>query len=527
MHDKKKRRRVFHVNLLKKWNPPLAIVCLAEELQDATDDVTLTRSEEEMLSWTWEDSQDIELVMGEHLSTAKRTELRKLLTTEYADVLQNKPGRTSLTQHTVHTDTAQPTRLPPYRLPHAYRNAVLQELKEMIASGVIEPTVSEWSSPLVVVPKKDGGVRLCVDYRQLNKVSTFDAYPMPRASDVIDRLGQKCFITTLDLNRGYWQVPMDPESRPKTAFSSPLGLFQFTVMPFGLCGAPATFQRLMDEVLRGAGDYADAYLDDIIIFSDTWSDHMDHLRDVLERLRRAGLTIKVKKCQFARSHCTYLGHVVGSGEVRPDSAKVEAVKNFPVPRTKRDVRIFLGLSGYYRRMIPDYSTIATPLTDLTTKAAPTYVVWTTKCNDAFQKLKQRLCNEPVLRTPDFHRQFYLQTDASDVGVGAVLSQLDDQGEDHPVAFFSRKLLAREQKYAAVEKECLAIKLAMQHFQVYLLGRLFVVQTDHRALQWLDQAKDTNSRLCRWSLAMQPYQFKVEHRAGTDNGNADSLSRPFV
>ena len=321
------------------------------------------------------------------------------------------------------------------------------------------------------------------------------------------------------------KCPWTP-SRQKTAFSSPLGLFQFTVMPFGLCGAPATFQGLMDEVLRGAGDYSAAYLDDIIVFSDSWADHVEHLRIILERLRKAGLTVKSKKCQFAHSHCTYLGHVVGSGEVRPDSAKVEAVKNFPVPRTKHQVRTFLGLSGYYRRMIPNYSTIAAPLTDLTTKLAPTYVVWTSKCNEAFQKLKQALCSEPVLWTPDFQRQFYLQTDASEVGVGAVLSQLDDEGADHPVAYYSRKLLAREQKYATVE-ECLAIKLGMQHFHVYLLGRLFVVQTDHRALRWLDQAKDTNSRLCRWSLGMQTFKFKVEHRAGTSNGNADSLSRPFV
>ena len=177
-------------------------------------------------------------------------------------------------------------------------------------------------------------------------------------------------------------------------------------------------------------------------------------------------------------------------------------------------------------MIPNYSTIVAPLTDLTMKLSPTYVVWS-KCNKAFQKQKQALCSEPVLRTPDFQRQFYLQTDASEVRVGAVLSQLDDEGADHPVAYYSRKLLASEQKYATVEKECLAIKLGMQHFHVYLLGRLFVVQTDHRALQWLDQAKDTNSRLCRWSLAMQTFKFKVEHGAGTSNGNADSLSRPFV
>ena len=294
----------------------------------------------------------------------------------------------------------------------------------------------------------------------------------------------------------------------KTAFATPFGLYQFNVMPFGLQGAPATFQRLMDKVIGGLEDFAAAYLDDLVVFSETWEEHVAHLRVVFDRIKQAGLTVKARKCQFATAECQYLGHVVGSGTVRPEPSKVRAVELFEIPRTKKQVRVFLGLTGYYRRFIQDYASIAAPLSDLTRKSAPTQVVWSAECDRAFRQLKEKLCASPVLRSPDFEKEFVLQTDASDRGIGAVLSQLDEDGHDHPVAFFSRKLLPREERYSTVEKECLAIKLRVQAFKVYLLGKPFCVQTDHRALVWLDKLKDKNSRLTRWSLALQPFQFSV-------------------
>lgn len=224
------------------------------------------------------------------------------------------------------------------------------------------------------------------------------------------------------------------------------------------------------------------------------------------------------------SYCTYLGYVVGGGTVQPEQAKIAAVAELVPPQTKKQVRAFLGLTGYYRRFVPDYSSIAAPLTDLTRKSLPNQVVWTEKCETAFSHLKELLCSSPVLHNPDFNRPFILQTDASDYGIGAVLSQQDNEDQDHPVAYYSRKFLPREQKYATVEKECLAIKLGIQAFKVYLLGRPFTVYTDHRALVWLDRLKDNNARLTRWSLALQPYEFQVLHRAGRDNANADTLSR---
>ena len=369
---------------------------------------------------------------------------------------------------------------------------------------MIERSISEWAFPIVLVRKKDGSMRMCVDFRHLNAVAEADAYPMPRVDDIIDSLGGARYLTTLDLAHGYWQVPVEVDSRSRTAFATPYGLFQFRVMPFGLHGAPAIFQRMMDQILQNSSDYAAAYLDDVVVHSTTWEDHIRHLRDVLQKLREAGLTVKPKKCQFALHSCSYLGHVVGNGEVHPEDSKIQGVLNFSTPTTKKQVRSFLGLTGYYRKFIADFATLSAPLSDLTKKSAPNRVKWSAETDKAFNVLKKQLCSSPVLKSPDFQKEFILQTDASDRGLGAVLSQYDDTGEEHPVAFYSRKLSSREGKYAAVEKECLAIKAATHAFRVYLLGRHFVVQTDHRALEWLDRMKDNNARLTQWSLALQPY-----------------------
>lgn len=295
-------------------------------------------------------------------------------------------------------------------------------------------------------------------------------------------------------------------------------------MPFGLQGAPATFQRMVDRLLNGLSNFSDGYIDDVIVFSATWGEHLSHLRQVFERIRQAGLTARAKKCQFGTSTCLYLGHIIGGGRVRPDTAKVIAIREFPTPQSKKDVRSFLGITGYYRKFIPDYSSIAAPLSDLTKKKSPNRVLWSSECDIAFNKLKAALCSPHVLWTPDFEKTFILQMDASERGVGAVLSQLDDEGRDRPVAYFSKKLLPRETKYSTIEKECLAIKLGIQNFHTYLMGRPFLIETDHRGLEWLHRIKDTNARLIRWSLFLQSYEFTVKYRPGKTNSNADGLSR---
>ena len=382
----------------------------------------------------------------------------------------------------------------------------------MERNGGIEPSQSEWAAPIVKVKKKGGSLRICVDYRQLNSVTSMAAYPMPRIDELIDKLGKSKFITTLDLAHGYWQVPMSEDDRAKTAFTTPRGFYHFKVMPVGLCGAPATFQRMMDSVIRGLGSHVAVYLDDVVVFSETWEDHLSHILGVLQCLRKYNLTAKPQKYQFGMRECIYLGHIVGNGQVKPHPNKLAAVKDYPIPKTKKEVRCYQGLTGYYRKFIANFAKLTMPLSDLTKKSLPDKVIWSTECEVAFNSLKKALCESPVLQSPDFNKQFVLQTDASDRGVGAVLSQKDENGCDRPIAFYSKKLLPRETRYSTLEKECMAIKLGVEAFRVYLIGRKFIIQTDHRSLIWLNKLKEKNARLCRWSLSLQDYVFDVEHRA---------------
>ncbi len=400
---------------------------------------------------------------------------------------------------------------------------VQSELEAMLEMGVIEESHSDWASPIVLVPKTDGSVRFCVDYSKVNAVSKFDAYPMPRVDELLDRLGTARFYSTLDLTKGYWQIPLSPLSKEKSAFTTPFGLHQFVTLPFGLFGAPATFQRLMDKILRPHTAYAAAYLDDIIIYSQDWQRHMVHLREVLRALRGAGLTANPKKCAIGRVEVRYLGFHLGHRQVRPQIDKTAAIAACPRPKTKKEVRQFLGLAGYYRRFIPDYSELTSPLTDLTKKEVPDTVPWTERCQQVFTQVKAALCGGPLLHSPDFSLPFLLQTDASDRGLGAVLTQ-EMGGEERPVLYISRKLSKRETMYSTIEKECLAIRWAVLTLRYYLLGREFTLCSDHAPLQWLHRMKDTNARITPWYLALQPFKFKVVHRPGTQMTVAHFLSR---
>ncbi len=393
----------------------------------------------------------------------------------------------------------------------------------MLRLGVIEPSRSPWSSPIVMVPKPDGTLRFCNDFRRLNEVSEFDSYPMPRVDELLDRLGRARFISTLDLTKGYWQVPLTEQAKPKTAFSTPSGHWQYRVLPFGLHGATATFQRMMDILLRPHQAYAAAYLDDVVVHSETWEGHVERLRKVLIELRRAGLTANPKKCHLALPEAQYLGYQVGRGLIKPQEKKVAAILSAPRPTSKTQVRAFLGLAGYYRCFIPNFSSLASPLTDLTRKGQPEKIPWGPAEEEAFRKVKAALTSEPVFCAPDFNCPFLLQTDASNTGLGAVLSQVQD-GEEHPVLYISRKLTPTEQRYATVEKEALAVKWAVLELRYYLLGHKFSLITDHAHLQWMARAKDTNARVTRWFLALQDFHFDVRHRAGAANANADGLSR---
>ena len=283
---------------------------------------------------------------------------------------------------------------------------------------------------------------------------------------------------------------------------------------------------MVQKVLRGCEKYAESFIDDIVIFSNTFKSHLVHLESVLKKLIVAGLTAKPSKCKVGHAQVPYLGHLVGYGTTRPQQAKIECIQNYPRPETKKQVRSWLGLTGYYRKYVPKYSEIAAPLTDLTRgKTKHCKIHWTEDCERAFQSLKRALMCEPVLKLPNYNKPFVVQVDASEKALGAVLSQLDETGNEHPVCYASRKLLPREQSYATSEKECLGIVWAVtKMFRPYIYGKPFVIVTDHNPLCWLNSVKETNYKLLRWSLLLGEYDYTVEHKSGILHANADSLSR---
>ncbi|XP_040209167.1 uncharacterized protein LOC120940401 [Rana temporaria] len=512
-----RRQRAIHVNMLKAHHERTAYVmpvCSRPEPEEADPLLDLLADSREV---------DSELLINSKLTPTQVPGLKRVLAV-HGSRFTGKPGRTHLAIHQVDTGTHPPIKQSAYRVSLEVLADMKREVEEMLQLGVIQKSHSAWASPVVLVPKKDRTTRFCVDYRKLNAITTADAYPMPRIDELLDRLAAAHYITIMDLSRGYWQIPLAPEAREKSAFITPFGLFEFTVMPFGMKNAPATFQRVMNDLLEGLEPFAVAYLDDIAVFSPTWEEHLMHLSQVLDRLTDANLTVKPSKCQIGMNDVHYLGHQVGGGTLKPETGKVEAILAWPIPQTKKQVMSFLGTAGYYRKFVGNYSSLAKPLTDLTKKKLPKVVSWTPECEQAFQALKEALASAPVLQAPDFTRRFLVQTDASAYGLGAVLSQVDDAGEEHPILYLSRKLLPREVAYATIEKECLAIVWSLQKLQTYLYGRHFTVITDHNPLSWLNRVAGENGKLLRWSLILQQYDFTIQHKKGSAHGNADGLSR---
>lgn len=438
-------------------------------------------------------------------------------------------GRTDTVKMSIDTGDHHPIRKRPYRAPLNKRRIISQAVDEMLAAKVIERSVSPWSFPMVIVKKADGSNRPCVDYRSLNNITRKNSYPLPLIDDILAQLGQAKYFTTLDLKSGYWQVAMDEESKSKTAFACHRGLFQFNVMPFGLCNAPAIFQNLMAVVLQGLEDFTTAYLDDVIIWSTDAEQHQQHLQQVFDRLRHHGLKLKLKKCSFYQNRTNYLGFIISEQGIQPDPEKVKIIKALPQPRCVRDVRSFIGMTGYYRRFVPQYSQVAEPLTALTRKHAR--FKWTEECTAAFEKLKNYLSTVPLLAYPDPTKSYILYTDASQNAIGACLTQPCDDPPDNPnvrnekpLFFLSHKLSDTQTRWSVVEKEAYAIYYALQKLDAYLHGASFIIRTDHKPLKYVLESPMQNKKIQLWAMCMTGYDCTVEYVAGTENSCADLLSR---
>ena len=347
---------------------------------------------------------------------------------------------------------------------------------------------------------------------------------MPRIDEILENLNGSKWFSTFDLASGFWQIEMDQKDREKTAFVIKGGHYEFNVMPFGLCNAPATFQKTMNKVLKEYIDrFVAVFIDDIIVYSNSFEEHCGHLQMLFDKLETANLALNKEKCEMFKRELRFLGHKINKHGIQPDPQKIEKVQNFPIPKNVRQIKGFLGLASYYRKFIKDFSKIAKPLNNLTKKGVD--YNWSKECENSFETLKEKLTQAPILGYPDFNRMFYLFTDASGIGLGAVLAQKDDQGKENVIAYASRTLNEHEQNYSAQELECLAIIWAVEYFHHFTSLKPFILVTDNAALKWLQTSTVKNrTKRARWLLNLQQYTFQVQHRSGKNNANADALSR---
>lgn len=459
---------------------------------------------------------------------------RHTLGLEFADVFYREGERLGVTGRTMHEvplKQERATYVKERRYPQALRHHIREELADLKRQGIIVDSTSPFNSPLWIVPKKSAPgdtaerYRVVIDYRQLNDNTVDERYPIPRFEDILDRLGGATIFSTLDLKSGYHQIRMHPRDQHKTAFTFERGHYEFTRMPFGLKNAPITFQRFMDEFLRGLDEaFCQIYMDDLLVFSASESQHQDHLRRVFARMREFGLKLSKEKSLLGRDEIAFLGHVVSREGVRPDRSKVEAINRMAVPTDVKGIRRLLGSLNYYRRFVPDMAAHLVPLNNLLKKGSK--VVVTPDIEEKLRRCMDALMREPVLAFPDFAKTFTVTTDASEYALGAVLSQEGEQG-DRPVAYASRRLTDAESRYSALERELLGIVWAIDHFRPYVFGRRFRVQTDHRPLQWYGKLKESSARVTRWKEMLAQYNFEVIYKPGKENVVADWLSRALV
>ncbi|GFO34730.1 reverse transcriptase [Plakobranchus ocellatus] len=455
------------------------------------------------------------------LDSAKVQQVQEHLT-EFQDILTSLPGLTTTIRHVIRLSTNEIIRIKPYPLPFASQEFLKTEISQLLSLGVIERSTSPYCSPVLIVKKKDGSLRLCIDFRKLNSFTIFDSENIPLPEDLFMQMSKSEIFSTCDLAKAYWQIPLEENSKKFTAFQTPLGLMQWTRVPFGLVTAPATFCRLVRLVIGDRQNFL-SYFDDTMTHTRSWSGHLTALRTLFSPLRQHGLHANPAKLSIGFSKTEFLGHMISHGTLAPVQDKVSKLINLTVPTTKKQVRSFMGMLNYYRAFIPDFASIAAPLTNLLRKGSPEKVSWNQSCQQSFDTVKDLLSSDPILIIPDINEQFVVRSDASDTGLGAVLLQERNQLL-MPCRYASRRLSPRECNYSFIERECLAIIFAVRQFSKFLAFRTFVLQTDHKPLSFLKAGAPKNSRLMRWALSLQEYSFHIVPIPGNKNVQAAALSR---
>ncbi|GBG92781.1 hypothetical protein CBR_g57131 [Chara braunii] len=401
-----------------------------------------------------------------------------------------------------------------YRMSPGELDELRRQLKELVEKGWIRPSVSPYGSPVLFVPKKkEGTLRMCIDYRGLNAITVKNRESLPRIDDLLDRVQGCRYFSKIDLKSGYHQIAIRPEDQHKTAFQTRYGLYEFVVMPFGLCNAPGTFQHAMNRIFHDYLDkFAVVYLDDILIFSKTVEEHVAHLDKVLSLLRHHQFKINGEKCEFGRTRILYLGHEISAEGLKPDDAKVASIRDWPRPQSVTEMRSFLGMTGYYRTFVKNYSIVAASLTDLTRLDTPWE--WTDECEAAFRHLKHALTHYEVLKLPDPDKPFIVTTDASQYGIGAVLAQQEGP-KLRPVKYMFKKMPSQKLAKSTYEKELYAVYKALTHWRQYLLGRFFILRTDHQTLRWMRTQPVLSDALKRWIEVIEQYDFDPQYLKGED------------
>ena len=527
------RKQVYHINMLRPFHRQggqtdgldggeerdvVAIVINAAD-DDSDDEMPVV--------YEHQDSDEPKIFnIGDNLTVDQRSELLSLLG-EFPEVFTEKTGRTHLIEHKITLLHNKPCRQPMYKIPHSIKDQVEEQLNTLLADGVIEESqTGGYSAPLVCVKKRNGQIRLCCNYSRLNEATAPDDYPMPDCAAILNRAAGKRWISTIDLRNFYFQIPLCAESQPLTAFDTEFGRFHFKMAPMGLRHSGKSAQRLVDTILRSASRYAAAMQDDIAIFSNDWKTHLSHIRDILTRIRNAGLTANTAKCQWVRERLQLLGHELFNGTVAPSDEKIRAIKDIQSISTKRQLHAWLGLCNYYRDHVKAFSQYSAVLTELLKKNVPEDLTdrWQGHHQSAFMELREALISKPIVRPPNPDRQYLLQTDACTRSISFILSQLDEDGNEYVVCYGSRKLKDRETRYSTIELECLALVTGAVKYEQYIYGKHVIVHCDHQPLSFLSQMSNSNSRLMRWSLILQRFDLEVVYRKAALHGNADAASR---